>query len=223
MFKKIWDLFFANSAPAWTAIFTGVLTVFTIQLSQLAHDSNDTAKETQRAFLSFSGISPVMTLTGSDGKRIATEVIVKWNNSGTTPADQAVTRVNAQLWPSDLPDGFDFKDLPGAASVPLAIGPKGDGGATMLLPLHMLQLQREASSRLYVWGWAVYKDIFKGDPDRLTEFCTEIIQVAIPPEKTIDDPTATLSWNLAQCKHNNCYDETCTDYSSRIKDARKPI
>jgi hypothetical protein len=82
-------------------------------------------KDTQRAFLSFSGILPSVSLTGSDGKRIATEVAVKWTNSGTTPADQAVTRVNAQLWASELPDGFDFKDLPlpGAGIVPLAIGP----------------------------------------------------------------------------------------------------
>jgi hypothetical protein len=223
MFDKLWNFLFSNKAAAWTAIFTGVLTVFTYQLYRVADNSNETAKETQRAFLSFSGTTPVVSITGADGKRLAVDVLIRWTNSGTTPADQAVTRASAQLWPGEFPDGFDFKDLPAANTVPLAIGPKGDGGATMLVPIAMLQAQRQASSRLYVWGWAVYKDLFKGDPDRLTEFCTEIIQVAIPTGKSIDDPTATLSWNLAQCKHNNCYDENCTDYSSRIKDARKPI
>jgi hypothetical protein len=222
MLKKVWNFLFLGRAAFWTAIFTGVLTVFTYQLSKVADNANDVTKETQRAFLSFSGISPIVTLTGSDGKRIAAEVAVRWNNSGTTPAEEAITRVNAQLWPSELPDGFDFKDLNIGITVPLAIGPKGDGAASMVVPINMLQAQRQLSSRLYVWGWAVYKDVFKGDPDRLTEFCTEIIQVAIPPTKTLDDPEAAISWNLSQCKHNNCYDENCTDYSSRIKQARTP-
>ncbi len=56
----------------------------------------------------------------------------------------------------------------------------------------------------------------------LTEFCTEIVQVAISPDKSLDDPMAPLTWNLSQCKHNNCYDENCKDYSSHIRQARPP-
>lgn len=218
--EKVRDFSFLRNPAVWTAIFTAILTVFTYLLWYVANNANETTKQSQRAFLNFSGISPIVSLTGADQKRIGVEVQVLWTNSGTTPADQRLTRANAQLWQSELPEGFDFKDLKASEDIPLAIGPKANGGARMVIPINMLQAQRGGTSRLYVWGWTVYKDVFSSDPDRLTEFCTEIVQVAVPTGKTLDDPGATVGWNLAQCQHNNCYDQNCKDFSARIKEAR---
>lgn len=222
MLTRIWNFLFRGKAAAWTALFTGVLTVFTYKLYQVANAANETSREGQRAFVSFSGITPLANLTDpTRATRLGLEVQVKWSNSGTTPAQDALGAASAQLWASELPDGFDFKDLPGVKGQTLAIGPKGEGALSMQLPVNLLASQRAGTSRLYVWGWAVYKDIFSDDPDRLNEFCTEVTHVAIPADKTMEDPNANVGWALAQCNRHNCYDEDCPDYSERVKEARQ--
>ena len=146
-----------------------------------------------------------------------------WVNSGTTPARNAVTRANLQLWPLDpnALDGFDFHDLSIGAVVPIAIGPKGTGTATLVAPTNLFASQRESKGRLISWGWVVYSDVFDGDPDRLTEYCTEIYEIAIPPDKEITDPTTPIGWHLQTCKQHNCYDQDCSDYAERVKEARR--
>jgi hypothetical protein len=71
------------------------------------------------------------------------------------------------------------------------------------------------------FGWVVYDDIFPGDPPRLTEFCTEMIQITIPFDADIADAKTRLTWNIMSCSEHNCYDEECKDYAERIKEARQ--
>jgi len=222
MRQWVWNTFFRERSPAWTAIFTGVLVFFTFKLYQVAERSDETSRATQRAFIGFSGIGSGVGLTTPDRKlKNGQEIYINWTNSGTTPAKNAVTNVNGEPWPvgTDL-SGFDFHDLNPTAKQPLMIGPKEMSGVRALIPLDLLRNQREGKARVFFWGWIVYDDIFPGDPPRLTEFCTEMIQVAVSSfEKDISDPSNLLTWNTQRCPQHNCYDEGCQDYSARIKEA----
>jgi len=59
------------------------------------------------------------------------------------------------------------------------------------------------------------------DPPRLTEFCTEMIQVSINAVGTgLADLNTEVSWTTRQCEVHNCYDRDCADYAERVKQAR---
>jgi hypothetical protein len=228
MLQRIRDavsFLFKDKAAYWTALFTAVLTFFTYKLVEVSTVTNDTARATQRAFISFAGISAGAGMVSNDRKaKISQEVLLNWTNSGTTPARNAVTNGNGDAWPSALPDGFNFPDLPTSAKQPITLGPKEISGIHAIIPINDFRTAWEGKSHLYVWGWIVYDDIFPGDPPRLTEFCAEMVQITIPQDKTAADfaetPNMPMGWNVTRCKEHNCYDTDCKDYSERVKTAR---
>lgn len=215
------------------------------QLSAL-RESNRINREAlasvQRAFLSFSGISPGATINSRDWKtRIAQQLILDWYNSGATPAKDVVIKSSKGWlpWPKEPERGFAFPDVnrpdfapkngilppgwPTEKYVHLVVGPHAATSTISAIGADILEDQRSLKSRLFFWGWAVYKDIFPGDPDRLTEFCTEMFDVAVTSGKSISDPSATVTWHTQPCSQHNCYDEDCSDYAERTKVARSEI
>ncbi|SRR5260370_476586 len=213
------------NAAFWTAIFTGVLTFFTYKLYDVSKATNDTARATQRAFVNFAGLGAGVTMSSPDRKvKTHQEVLLNWSNTGATPARNAVTNGNGDVWPSVLPQGFDFPDLPTSSKQPISLGAKETNGIRAIIPINDFRTTWEGKSHLYLWGWIVYDDVFPGDPPRLTEFCTEMVQITIPQNKTatdFTDPTMPMGWNLSRCKEHNCYDTDCKDYSERLKQARE--
>ncbi len=223
MRQWIWNTFFKDRSAAWTAIFTGVLVFFTYKLYQVTDRADDTTRATQRAFVSFSGIAAGVSLVSPDSKtKTAQEILVNWTNSGNTPARNAMTKANGNAWPGpgELPQGYDFPDSTPGSKQPITLGPRETSGIRAVVPIEYFRTAREGKSRLYIWGWIVYDDVFSSDLSHLTEFCTEMIHIAIPSDKDIADPNAPLAWITGSCKEGNCTDQDCKDYSTRIKEAR---
>lgn len=218
------NFLFAGRAGFWTAVFTGLLTFFTYELVNVSKQTDETARATQRALISFAGINGGVTISTADRKvRTHQEVLLNWTNSGTTPARNAKTSASGDAWPSVLPVGFDFPDLPSSGMQPITLGPKETNGIRALIPINDFRTTWEGKSHLYLWAWVVYDDVFPGDPPRLTEFCTEMIQISIPQDKTADDftnPNMPMAWNTSRCPEHNCYDTDCKDYPERVKQAR---
>ena len=229
MRQWIWNKLFNGKAAAWTAACTLALTAFTYLLYRVSNETNQTARITQRAFLVFNGLAEGVDLNGPPDpktkavKRVMKEVYVNWYNAGPTPARGAVGVSNFQLWRSDLPEGFDFHDMskltnPNANRI--VVGPHQNSPQPLIVTIENFAAQRAGTDRMFFWGWVAYEDAFPGDPPRLTEFCSEMIQVALPdPKKDITDPTNHLAWNIQPCHAHSCYDEDCPDYTDRIKEA----
>jgi hypothetical protein len=214
-----------RSAAFWTTIFTGILTFFTYKLYEVSKATNDTARATQRAFVNFAGLSAGVGVSSADRKaKTHQEVLINWTNTGATPARNAVTNGNGDAWPSVLPQGYDFPDLPTSGKQQITLGAKETNGIHALIPIVAFRTTWEGKSHLYLWGWIVYDDVFPGDPPRLTEFCAEMIQITIPQEKTaadFADPNMPMRWNVSRCQEHNCYDTDCKDYSERVKQGRE--
>ena len=213
----VWKHVFEEKSAAWTALFTAVLAVVTVQLYRVANSAHETSRITQRAYVSFGGILPgrkITIATAGTQKVIAIQLIVPWENSGTTPTRNAVSQFNWQAWPSELPKGFDFPDLPSLAKRIFVIGPKGVASGPLVIPIADMDSVRKRQSRLFVWGWITYHDIFEGTRTRLTEFCTEVTNVTSSVED-ITDQTTNISWQSIICPDHNCYDEDCSDYEKR--------
>jgi len=207
-----------RSSAFWTAVFTAVLTVFTGLLwhvSSQSNESNVAAQQaslaSQRAFLSIA-FSPRVEVVVEAGKVTGYKVHEGWANNGTTPTQTAIAQYNVASWPDRPTQGFDFAQLPQAERQEYVLGPKA-GWEVTSVPLSFDTLASVArGNHIFAWGWVVYRDIFKGTPPRLSEFCFELTN---PTWSAADhtNPSALFSASTPPCQTHNCYDEYCADYA----------
>jgi hypothetical protein len=92
--KEVWSVAFKGRSAAWTAIFTGVLTLFTLKMYQVSRITSETSRASERAFLSFSGAGLGARIIGADGVWTHYEISLNWSNSGSTPAKSGVIQNN---------------------------------------------------------------------------------------------------------------------------------
>jgi hypothetical protein len=201
-----------NFALAVIGIFA--ICIYGRQLSQM-RTANEISKESlvsvQRAFVGFSGSVVGTEVLDSTGKRVVTmRLNTPWINSGNTPTKDAASWVNWISLPGGLPDNFTYPDLAKFTEKQFALGPKVTGNTTLDVPIEYFEQASKKTTRLFVYGWFTYRDIFSNTPLRLTEFCDEIIDVkgAFP----LQDPNTSVTWGVTLCGSHNCNDEQCEDY-----------
>jgi hypothetical protein len=54
----------------------------------------------------------------------------------------------------------------------------------------------------YIWGWCRYRDVFDDTPERLTEFCFQVIPSGNPAKPVSDTNIVQCSWPWFE-RHNN--------------------
>jgi hypothetical protein len=234
MFQRIWNFLFVGRAAVWTALFTGILTVFTYMMYDVSKTTNDTSRSSERAFITFAGPGLGMRLVGGPtvnpkAEWAGQQMFFNFVNSGNTPARSVVIQMGVHDWPEDLPKGYQFPL--DDDKIEATIGPKAQYSTDRNITKSMLEQNWHGKARIFIWGTVIYRDIFPNDAERLTEFCAELTHVTIgwlpspkppaTPPNDINDPQvgiAALQWQ--SCKQHNCYDEDCYDYPVRIKDMR---
>lgn len=248
MLQRVLKALFAGKSAMWTAIFTGVLTLFTVKMYQVSNATSQIARNSERAFVSFDGFTLGPRIMGQDRVWNAYEININWNNGATTPARDVVFQSNGISWPGTLPTGYDF---PLSKDKPIGVvGPKGSYSQIVAIARQSLTDSWSGKGHLYVWGDVVYRDIFPEDGDRLTEFCQEINHITVGPPQAdlspnqtmtktqattqpgvtllaqpvpIDNPNSTIiAFHWSPCAEHNCYDEDCRDYSGRVEAMRAP-
>jgi hypothetical protein len=239
----------SNHAPWWRdkhfivqlAIFVVTIVIAGIYKGQLKEmvESNrinsESLQSVQRGLVTFGGLQTGVRLVGPDKKTwLGNEIAVAWVNSGNTPAKSMVIRGNVQAWRSDLPEGFGFPE--DKVNSPAVIGPKSNYGINVRVSKTDLLDTWNGNSRIFFWGSVLYKDAFKGDPDRLSEFCAEMTHVTLvatpvpvqpvpgkptPIAPSIGEADTLAGFQWQACREHNCYDEDCKDYSSKVKIMRE--
>jgi hypothetical protein len=184
--------------------------------------TRDALIRVQRAFVFPDTDEPTVIEEGDKGSSPEIIFRFKWRNSGTTPTEDMRTHFSYQWSTLPLPENFTFPDLWGVGkphiNVPVAIGPKGEIGIdSEPLAMSVVEAVRDKKMHLYVWGWAKYRDVFKGTPVHITEFCYDLATARKQVVPTPDPKVQTLSLIWNNCERHNCYDEDCTDYKQRAK------
>jgi hypothetical protein len=147
--------------------------------------------ETQRAFVLVRVLEvelvtfPYQSPTAAIIDRIAGwRVGVVWENSGDTPTRDLVTHVSLKFFDSQIPDNYDFPDLPERNISNALIGPRGTiHSASFLISVQDAQRVKDGSQRAYMWGWAEYDDIFSNTKRHRTEFCYELLFIEPFPQR----------------------------------------
>jgi hypothetical protein len=207
-----------SSAGFWTAVFTGVLCLFTALLWKVSNEANTFNASNQRAMINFGGpyLSKKMA---ADGKKVdGWQVYYAWSNSGRNPAKGVEAQFNYSLSDRRPTKDLNFGELPTRDTLPLILGP----GTMFQMPPVDLSLDDLSSiesrkQHLFFWGWITYDDGNPHSSRRLTEFCTDVTGLTWTGPSDHTDPLANFSIQTPPCETHNCYDETCADYDQRTK------
>jgi hypothetical protein len=215
--RKVYELVFENRAAAWTAIFTCALVVFSGLLWKVTSDANETSVQTQRAFVSYSGLQIIKEPQSENDKILkGVRLFVLWVNSGTTPTKTAITEANLAMGP-DTSQVAKFDALSQSAPYPIVIGPKS---GTQSIPVDISSADLEeltgGARHAFVWGWTAYYDIFPNTPMRLSEYCTQVDH-PIWTKKSHTDASGDIHFDTPPCPVHNCYDENCSDYPEKVQ------
>jgi hypothetical protein len=120
--------------------------------------------EIERAFV-FVSKTEIKQLPG------ATQIIVQWENAGTTRAVGFTTHSSFEVFRNNIPKDFPFYDrwTKDEIQSQIVMGPKGHTSEIIVINDNVLALARAGTHKIFIWGWAEYRDIFSEKQHR-TEF-----------------------------------------------------
>src|SRR5262245_56571915 len=136
-------------------------------------------------------------------------VRVRWENFGNTPPRDLRTHVVWQAREDPIPKDFAFPDLnekgqilqahPGTRSL---VPPRSSAVSTPAIDIPVSIAGKVGKKlRIYMWGWARYRDVFESQATYITLFCFDITHI------TIQDGNVNLV--SAYCPEHNCTDKEC--------------
>jgi hypothetical protein len=184
------------------AIFTFLLTISTVLLyissEKVANTSKDALLSVQRAFIFVDSIQ-AFVLNDSF------VIIPSWINSGSTPENPFTNWANWKVFSAELPADFDYPDvdkngqpITGGAKGPIMfMGPHARQGTEPLkVPIPVMDEVRAGKLRLFIYGWAEYRDAFQGTSGHRTEFCNEISVTDMGKDNTTGKTTVAIITNI---------------------------
>jgi hypothetical protein len=145
----------------------------------------------------------------------------QWENSGSTPTRDLALYTNCSLRDTPLPRGFAFhaatpsEDEIGRGLIPPKSMLEGGIGPRLpeppVTPADIIAIQN-GKKYLYLWGFALYRDVFSGDKAHITRFCWGITITGNPtlyaPLSERGRPGSLLFGNLHHIE-GNCADDEC--------------
>jgi hypothetical protein len=170
----------------------------------------------QRPFIVFDKIQiQKTTVRLPSGDQRQWRIWISWLNSGTTPAPRTLHHFDLRVLPEEPTDKI-FRGNPVDASFTVGyIGPKlTQESAGIYMPESFFLTDPNSTifsaEKKFFWGWAAYIDVFSDTTLHLTEFCQQLVGVAVSP--TANSPILVTK----DCKHHNCTDEYCADFKDVI-------
>ena len=173
-----------------TGIFTVVLAIATIKLwnstNRLAEGAEKSSERQLRAYVHQIDIEwhwHVEPVTGSVWYTFKPQ----FKNLGSTPARNVKVFTSRYLELNDIPADFPF--TASVAETVFTAGPQALFiGVEVSATGNDLVLVQSGQLHFLIWGWAKYRDVFEGTPERVTKFCVRVSVRGNPlvaPTKTV--------------------------------------
>ena len=132
-------------------------------------------------------------------------IMPMWENSGSTVANSLKNWVNFKVFSGEPPNNYDYPDLdrngqliPGQGEgLSTFIGPHATQYAdTLAIPLPIMEEVRAGKLRLFIWGWAEYRDVFDGVSLHRTEFCNEVIVTEMGRDEVTGKAASAMRFSI---------------------------
>lgn len=175
--------------------------------------AGDIAREamitSNRAYVHYDGCEWISHRQITDG-RVFWKIHVKWSNAGNTPTRALSVLMRWELREQPLPVNFDFEGGMETLGPLATIAPKGT--IRMLFAVNGADLAaiRNGTKHLYVWGRALYRDVFQDTPQRVTRFCVVATDITGDPEQEWNDQGNRVGIIFSSYGAHNCADEECS-------------
>ncbi len=210
------------------SVFTGLLAFFAliqiyflIENQRTSTEAANAAKKSaqiaeraliagQRAFVSVA-YRPSANLGDKDGKITNWTFTPIWSNAGDTPTRNMTNHITRMLFDKEIPPDWDFPNGWDAATpkdkrknIILGIGPKGwiEGQSVSVTVAEMADVI-SGKKFMYLWGWAIYDDVFPNTARHVTRFAVRILAGGDPHNKD------RISFSYPILEKYNCSDEEC--------------
>ena len=187
-------------------------------LKETLQQNRDALVVQQRAFMTAKEIQfEPLTVMGIKGATWLANVF--WENSGNTPTKNltiiahCVSGFEQLVDPANIPKNKQNNTFRIATVTKAVFGPKqiNRAGFCGVTSIEALLGQFGAFTHLYVYGTAIYHDVFDQSSWRITQFCFQAGNFVIGGTNT--DPTMTAI--VVPCVVRNCTDEECGEEVQR--------
>lgn len=215
-------------------------TPFIKQSADAATTAADVSREAlysvQRAYVGFPPVPEIRIFSLQNGPPLVT-IQMPIENAGTTLARTVEDRISCVTPFGMLPSGFTFPDIKGGKKLKCGT-PSATVGETTIAakatvfsqtilidydklvefiqqhPVENANSLRETGRpgrAVFLYGWVTYRDVFKGTPEHLTEFCLHLTALSL------QGTSEQSQWTY--CPIHNCSDDDCPDYNKHIKES----
>jgi hypothetical protein len=179
-----------KSTDLAVAVFTGFLLIATAlqaawtraavrAAERSANIANNSLTKLERAFVVQKRFDTRAGVTADKQQILRIGCVLE--NSGSTPTQHCIIKMNVGVFAKELTDTFEFFDVEGEDAIRSVIGPKSTS-QTEALNVLMSEVENatKGTVAIYFWGWAEYDDIFDGTSRHRTEFCFRLVDYKGP-------------------------------------------
>ena len=176
-----------------------------------ARDSADIAKlsmvASERAYVHFNGCR---WISHPEDGRIFWRIRASWINSGNTPTRGLHIYVHLDSRDDEIPQDYRFVPDPTVKPIPATISPKGivESGCWDITGMDLVTVSK-GNKHLYIWGRAVYRDVFPETKDHVTKFCVVATNLTGDPLSPWHAERNPFDIAFAVYPRHNCADEDC--------------
>lgn len=150
MIQNCYQWLFQGKSNVWMAIFTGVLTVYTILLYMVANSTHEFDKRNKRPFVFHEIHAVAKGVDRATGKVTDFQMGISWRNTGDTPVKTAMTNSSYQLVVKDLADDFSFPDITNTPPQRVVIPPRGRSEHVLMLRMDDMRAVYENKGKIIV-------------------------------------------------------------------------
>jgi hypothetical protein len=160
-----------------------------------------------RAYVAFRGLNLSGSINGADPSASRFAINPVWENVGNTPTrDMQIYTNPAKEIKHPLLD-MSMPKTPNIAPGMLAPHTTGMGSSTYVTGDQLLAI-RDGRLRMYMWGWARYRDVFAGTPMRQSRFCILINTFQgdpnVPGEASVSGSPCGQYGDNYECSDQEC-------------------
>jgi hypothetical protein len=148
---------------------------FLFETNQTIRKQVAAAQAQLRAYVGFNQILYVPNIRKEPDKPaifIGGNVAVTWKNFGGTPAREFEYWVSAKWYPNGTEPDFSKPDVPLPGRSIMTLGANNEiPSAAIFIPVNDIQKAASGNGKVFLWGHALYRDLFPDTPARNFHFC----------------------------------------------------
>lgn len=161
-----------------------------------------------RAYIHFKGID-FRSFKSIETGEIFWRIWVVWENYGSTPTQNLTINVTYRVLSEKIDANYKFEEFDPICTHTIIPPNSQLSSKGYDIPCFRLNLIKEKTLHLYVYGTAIYRDVFDAANPRVTKFCVYLDSVTNDVCRHFDVAENPVAFNFPYHDKHNCADDEC--------------